>query len=317
MKSCLVIGGAGFIGAHLCNKLFQEKKHVVVLDNLLRGKRENIEHLLSFDNFSFYEGDANDKQLLAEIIKKHKIDFIFHLAANSDIKASSQNPDIEFVNTQNTTWNILSCMKETNVKKIFFSSTSAVYGDKKGIPCNENDVLDPISYYGACKMASEAYIRAFSYMNGFNALIFRFPNVIGPNLTHGVIFDFINRLRDDSAYLDVLGDGNQSKPYIYVSELIDAIFFFSNQMKDETNVTTFNIGVYGQTKVSTIANLVVKHMGLKNTIIRYGDTKSGWKGDVPNFQYDNSKVEKAGWHSSITSDQAVEKTIIEVLKASK
>lgn len=311
-KNVLVIGGAGFIGSFLCRELLVNGCFVIAYDNLMRGNKTNLNSCFLSNNFLFLEADANNINYLKQTIKKYDIKYIFHLAANSDIQASAENPQIEFDCTSRTTWSILYAMKETGVKNIFFASTSAVYGelvDEK--PFKEEDTLNPISYYGSAKMASEAYIRAFSYMNGFNSLIFRFPNVIGPNLTHGVFFDFINRLKENSKQLTVLGDGTQCKPYMHVKDLVDAILLLCWNNK---GVNTYNVGVETATYVRTIAEMVVSEMNLKDCSIVYGTSNVGWKGDVPKFAYCLDKIHSTGWKASMTSDEAALETIKEALK---
>lgn len=164
-----------------------------------------------------------------EIFQTELVDYVFHLAANSDIQASANDPMIEYKNTYSTTFILLECMRRTNVKKFFFASTSAVYGEQMGAEVSEEAVgLKPISYYGGAKLGAEGILSAFTYMNDLQTLVFRFPNVIGPRLTHGVIFDFVKRLKEDPSHLRILGDGNQSKPYLYVLDLVDAIMKFKD-----------------------------------------------------------------------------------------
>ena len=167
-KSVLVIGGAGFIGSFLCNKLLNEGRFVVAYDNLLRGRINNLKPIFNNSHFTFIEEDANNIDALIGVIKKYNINYIFHLAANSDIQASANDPQIEFECTAKTTWSILTAMRATGIKNLFFASTSAVYGESvDNKPFKENDTLNPISYYGSAKMASEAFIKSFSFMNGF------------------------------------------------------------------------------------------------------------------------------------------------------
>lgn len=308
----LVAGGAGFIGSHLIDSLLAEGNSVVCIDNFFIGTKDNIKHLENYSNFKFYEQDLLDLEKLDSVFEKEKFDYVFHLAANSDIQASAKNPLIEYQNTYSTTFNIVECMRRYDVKKLFFASTSAVYGEKMGMQVNEETPdLRPISYYGASKLGSEALISAYSYMNDFEVLIFRFPNVIGPRLTHGVIFDFIKKLKKDSTQLTILGDGTQSKPYMYVLDLVDAIMSFKDV---EKGVTIYNIGVEEQTSVTRIAEIVTEQMNLKGIPFNYTGGRGGWKGDVPVFAYDLTKIHNAGWYSKHTSDQAVIDTVKEVLK---
>jgi UDP-glucose 4-epimerase len=303
----IVIGGAGFIGSNLCKRLLDMNHEVVCFDNFSLGNEKNIEELKGRDGFFLVKGDASDFNELDSAFTKYAPEYVFHLAANSDIQASAANPDVEYKNTYSTSFEILSCMRKHGVKKMFFSSTSAVYGDKRDVELDENTPnLTPISYYGAAKLGSEALISAFSYMNDMSVLVFRFPNVIGENLTHGVIFDFMHRLKEDGSQLKILGNGKQTKPYIYVQDLVDAIVFFMNA---PTGVTLYNVGVDGATSVTRIADIICEEMGLENVKYNYTGGEGGWKGDVPRFQYNIDKIHAAGWRAQYNSDEAVKITV--------
>jgi len=304
----LVAGGAGFIGSHLIDRLLNQGHEIVCIDNLSLGSRDNIAHLSDRDKFRFYDNDLLDSEKIDEIMRKEKIEYVFHLAANSDIQASAENPSIEYQNTYSTTYNLLEGMRKNQIKKMFFASTSAVYGNKYEKILDENTPdLRPISYYGAAKLGSEALLNAYSYMNDMSILVFRFPNVIGPRLTHGVIFDFIRKLRCNSKELEILGDGQQTKPYIYVLDLIDAIIQFMDNVK--TGVALYNIGVETATSVTKIADIVCEEMALKDVVYHYTGGSGGWKGDVPRFQYCLDRVHAAGWRAKYTSDKAVRMTV--------
>lgn len=304
----IVIGGAGFIGSHLCDALLAEGDNVVCVDNFSLGTSKNIEHLKGNGAFKLYETDASSEKALNAIFAREELDYVFHLAANSDIQASASNPEVEYRNTYTTTFQILSAMKYYDVKKLFFASTSAVYGDKRDILLDENTPnLAPISYYGAAKLGSEALISAFSYMNDMQALVFRFPNVIGPRLTHGVIFDFIAKLKKDPNHLQILGDGRQTKPYIYITDLIDAIIKFKEPKA--SGMTLYNVGVEGATSVTSIADIICEEMGLSAVAYQYTGGEGGWKGDVPRFRYCIDKIYNAGWLAKYTSDEAVRETV--------
>lgn len=310
----LVIGGAGFIGSHLNDALLAEGHEVICLDNLSLGTKKNIMHLEGDDRFTFYQKDAGDLKELLAVFENEKPDYVFHLAANSDIQASASNPMVEYKNTYTTTFNILTCMREYGVKKLFFASTSAVYGDKQNILLTENTPnLEPISYYGAAKLGSEALISAFSYMNDLSSLVFRFPNVIGPRLTHGVIYDFVRKLQNNPKELQILGDGCQTKPYIYVSDLVQAIVKFMNTC--EKGVSIYNLGVESDTSVTEIADILCEELGLTDVKYSYTGGVGGWKGDVPKFRYCLDKIHNAGWWAHYTSDEAVRLTIQNVINS--
>lgn len=308
----LVAGGAGFIGSNLVDALLAEGHHVVCIDNFFIGTKKNIEHLHGRSDFTFYNQDLTDLDALKAVFERERFDYVFHMAANSDIQASAQAPVVEYKNTYTTTFNILECMRVYSVKRLFFCSTSAVYGDAQGSEVNElYSPLAPISYYGACKLGCEGLISAFSYMNDFHTLVFRFPNVIGPRLTHGVIFDFVKRLRDDPTQLTILGDGHQCKPYLHVRDLVNCIMRFKDDVP--AGVTLYNVGGESQSTVTGIAKIVCREMGLDNVTFHYTGGRGGWKGDVPVFAYNLDKIHAAGWKASMTSDEAVAQTVRDVL----
>lgn len=304
----LIAGGAGFIGSHLIDFLLEEGHEVICVDNLSLGVAKNIEHLENHANFRFYKLDLIETDILSDIIYKEKIEYVFHLAANSDIQASADNPEIEYRNTYSTTFSILESMRRNDIKYMFFASTSAVYGDKKGILLKEDTTnLIPISYYGAAKLGCEALLNAYSYMNDMSVLVFRFANVVGPRLTHGVIYDFIRKLRSNQNVLEILGDGNQTKPYIYISDLINGINLLMD--KKEKGLNIYNIGVESSTSVTRIADILCEEMGIDGVKYQYTGGSEGWKGDVPEFQYCLSKIHKKEWKANYTSDEAIRLTI--------
>lgn len=308
MENILITGGAGFIGSHLTGRLLAGGHKVVAADDFTLGSRDNVAAYLDDLNFSLVEMDVSKIDELESLMRKHKIDRVYHLAANSDIQKSAVCPTIDYEKTFNTTYAVVEAMRRTGCRKLFFASTSAVYGEKPDACISENaGRMSPISYYGGAKLASEAFISAYSYMNEFETLIFRFPNVIGPGLTHGVIFDFIRKLQNNPKELEILGDGTQCKPYLYVLDLVDAIDSFSH--KERRGVEIFNIGVDTATTVNEIADMVCARMGLKNVRYQYTGGKVGWKGDVPAFQYDLSKIHEAGWRPSHDSNGSVKATL--------
>lgn len=308
MENILVTGGAGFIGSHLVGELLKRGHRVVCVDNFELGSPENVSAYCGSANFSLCEADVCNVDMLSDIASEYKINRIYHLAANSDIQKSAKHPEVDFKNTFSTTYAVLEVMRKSNIKKLFFASTSAVYGNKQGANLAEDTGgLSPISYYGGGKLASEAFISSYAYMNDLDVLVFRFPNVIGPNLTHGVIFDFVRKLRNNPQELEILGDGTQCKPYLYVLDLVEAIIDFS--FKKYHGVEIYNIGVDTATTVKEIADMVCEKMNLNNVNYKFTGGNVGWKGDVPAFQYDLSKIYMTGWKPRHSSNESVKATL--------
>ncbi|MDR1320078.1 MAG: SDR family NAD(P)-dependent oxidoreductase [Gracilibacteraceae bacterium] len=297
----LVTGGAGFIGSHLAEALLERGGHVVCVDNLRLGSKDLIRHCFDDPRFEFYEFDVCDTEKLGALFAERAFDRVYHLAANSDIQKSGADPAIDYHDTFLTTVAILDAMRKHNVKELLFASTSAVYGDKRTLLREDAGALSPISYYGAAKLASEAFISAYAAMNGLAVNIIRFPNVVGERLTHGAIFDFIAKLKANPRELEILGNGRQDKPYIYVADLVAAML----AMEYTAGVEIFNAGVETSTTVTRIADIVCEEMGLKNVEYKFTGGEVGWAGDVPRFQYDLAKIHAFGWTAGHTSDEAV------------
>ena len=256
----LLTGGAGFIGSHLCDRLLSLHNKITVIDNLILGRKENISHLIRNESFTFHEKDLLDLEALRSIFAEGQFDMVYHLAANSDIQKGSEDPTVDYSLTFNTTFNVLQCMREFEVKKFFFASTSAIYGETYDRLTENYGPLRPVSNYGAGKLASEAFISAFSSAYGIQTWIVRFPNVVGERFTHGVIYDFIHKLHENSKVLTVLGDGEQIKPYLYVRDLVDGIQFVCQNTNERFNV--YNLGSNTRTKVKEIAQMVIEEMEL-------------------------------------------------------
>lgn len=306
----LITGGAGFIGSHLDDALIARGHQLTIVDNLVLGRKENIEHLIGDPNFRFVEADLLDIPKMCEIFAGGKFDMVCHLAANSDIQKGGKDPMVDYNLTFNTTFNVLQLLKEFEIKKFFFASTSAIYGETYDVLNEDYGPLKPVSNYGAGKLASEAFISAFSSTYGIQTWITRFPNVVGERFTHGVIYDFIKKLRNNPEELEVLGNGEQCKPYVYVKDLVEAILYVIDHASDKYNV--YMIGSDSRTKVKEIAAMVIEEMGL-NAKIRYTGGDRGWVGDVPEFRYDLTKINKLGWTAPHNSNESVRLAIQKAL----
>jgi UDP-glucose 4-epimerase len=226
------------------------------------------------------------------------------LAANSDISKGTREPRTDLERTFLTTYAVLDAMRLTGVRELVFASTSAIYGEAPGDLPETHGPLEPISLYGAAKLSSEAYLHAFAHLYGLSCWVFRFPNVVGPNLTHGAIFDFVQRLSRDRARLVVLGDGTQTKPYLDVDDLLDAIFLAVERPPAQP-VVTYNVAGEGMTTVREIAEMVRSALELPDAVIEYGKESRGWPGDVPRFSYDTTKIRALGWKPGKSSHEAV------------
>jgi UDP-glucose 4-epimerase len=307
----LVTGGAGFIGSHLSDALLARDHRVVVVDNLSLGTVDNIRHLLAHPRFSFVQEDLLNESALTAMFQKESLDMVFHLAANSDIAVSRENPQVDFRNTLQTTYAVLNQMRLHGVKKIAFASTSAVYGDAGSrLLAEATGPLFPVSHYGAAKLASEGFISSFVENYGMTGWVVRFPNVVGERSTHGIIFDFMKKLRHNPRELEVLGNGEQNKPFMYVKDLIAAIFSVWERTKNPMNL--FNVGVASKTTVKQIAAMVAEEMELQPRLVYTGGSR-GWVGDVPEFNYDLTKIHALGWRANYSSDEAVRLAIRKML----
>lgn len=311
----LVTGGAGFIGSHLVDYLINEGKTVRVIDNLSSGNMDHLERWSDDPRMELIEVDLLDKDALDGAIKG--CDEVYHLAANPEVNAKNASPEDHFRQNIEATFNLLEAMRRSGEQKfIAFTSSSTVYGEAKTIPTREDyGPLVPISLYGASKLACEALLTAYASMYGFRAIIYRLANVVGPRSNHGVIYDFVHKLRVSPDELEVLGDGSQSKSYLYVDDCINGIV---KGIKRGNQVDIYNIGSWDRTNVLEIAETVKDEMGLGGAKIRLTggvDGGRGWKGDVKIMQLDMDELKSVGWTPKYGSAEAVRLTARSVIDA--
>lgn len=302
MTKIIVTGGAGFIGSHTVDKLLSKGNEVTVIDNLSSGRMGFIEHHLKDPNFKFINLDLLHFEELKKAIRG--ADVIYHLAANPDVRLGAENTGIHLKQNIIATYNVLEAMRMNEQQNIVFTSTSTVYGEASVIPTPENyGPLIPISLYGASKLACEALITSYCHTFDMKSWIFRFANIVGERSTHGIIIDFINKLKNNPDSLEILGDGQQRKSYLHVSDCVDAILFAVEKSDKMANI--FNIGSNDTINSKEIGEIVVSEMGLKDVNFTYTGGKRGWIGDVPRMLLSIDKLQALGWKPVHNSKNSV------------
>lgn len=310
----LVTGAAGFIGSHLCRRLVANRVQVRALDNLSTGTEANIADIMHDELFEFTLGDVLKQKQVESLLDGCTA--VFHLAANPEVRAALSDGEIDFEQNLRSTHMLLEALRaKAWCGTLVFTSTSTVYGDATQLPTPENyGPLVPISMYGATKLGCEALITAYSHLLGLRALIFRFANVVGPGSGHGVIHDFLTKLQQNPAKLEVLGDGTQTKSYIYIDDCIDAFIHATKHGNENPGI--YNIGTDDQTDVKTIASIVIEELGLRDVQISFkpGPEGRGWPGDVKRMLLDVSKLRTLGWSPRCRSTDAVQKATEQLAK---
>lgn len=297
----VVTGGAGFIGSHLVDALVSRGDRVAVIDNLSAGTRENLAGHLERDTVTLVQAD-----LLENGWEDHLdgADMVFHLAADPDVRQSAVTPERQVQQNIVATGRVLEAMRHHGVRALAFTSTSTVYGEASVLPTPEEFTpMEPISVYGATKLACEALISAYSHSFGIRSCSFRFANIIGPRSGHGVIPDFVRKLRENPRGLEILGDGSQTKSYLEVSECVRAMLFAVEHARQPVNV--FNIGSEDWIDVTAIADIVVAALGLSRVKYHYTGGERGWVGDVPRMLLSLDRLKSLGWKPRIGSRESV------------
>ncbi|MBO8174078.1 MAG: SDR family NAD(P)-dependent oxidoreductase [Thermococcus sp.] len=311
----LVTGGAGFIGSHLVDRLMKQEYHVRVVDDLSAGTLDNIKQWLNNERFEFLKGDLRDQEVAEKAVKG--IEIVFHLAANPEVRIGAQSPGLLYETNVLVTYNLLEAMRKEKVKYLVFTSSSTVYGDAKIIPTPEDYApLEPISVYGGAKLAAEALISGYAHTFGIKSLVFRLANIIGERSNHGVIYDFINKLKTNPNRLEILGDGTQRKSYLHVSDTVEGMLYLFEKFREEGKVyDVYNLGSDDWITVKEIAEIVSKEMGLNPEFYFTGgvDGGRGWKGDVKFMRLSIEKAKSKGWKPKMNSYEAVERTVRELL----
>ncbi len=296
----LVTGGSGFIGSHLVNALVDKNHRVSVID-LKKGENKKVK---------YFVGDLLDKKFLEEVFKKEKFKAVFHLAAKTSVSESVKNPYDNFETNVVGSLNILEECRKNKIKYVLFASSSTVYGNRGY--CREKDKLFPVSPYGASKGSVDLYLNSYANMYNMNISSLILANIYGPGNEKGVIYDFYNKLKKNQKELEILGDGNQSKSYVYIDDCVKAfILVFYKMVEGEVSgCNYFNVGSDEQMSVKGIAKTISKILGV-NPVYKFTET---WKGDVTNFLLDNSKLKRLGWRIENNTEKGIEKYLMYLIK---
>ncbi len=307
-----ITGGAGFIGSHFVDRLLADGHTVTIYDNFTSGRAEHYKHHLLNAKLHVIPGYVEHIEQLTRAMLRQ--DVVIHLASNPDIAKAATDPTVDFYQGTQLTQNVLEAMRTSGVKKLLYASGSGVYGDRGDMKLFEGDGWQfPISTYGASKLAGETMIAAYCAMFGIQAIAFRFANVVGPRQTHGVAYDFIHRLRQNPNQLKVMGNGHQSKPYIHVTDVVEAVLTAEKKAVHPFDV--FNVALNDAISVREIANFVISIMRLSDTTIQYEDCNKGWAGDIPVVRLHSLKIRMLGWKPRyIASGEAMSVAIRELVK---
>jgi len=310
-KKVLVTGGAGFIGSHLVDRLVKEGFSVRVIDNLSSGRLENLAQHRDDPRVEVIIGDL--KKMEDAIKAVDGVDTVFHFAANPEVRVSTTNPEIHFNENVVATFNLLEAMRRRDVKELVFASSSSVYGEPEQIPVSEDAPIRPVSVYGASKAACENLIHAYTKLYGIKAVILRYANVVGPRLRHGVIWDLVNKLKKNPNELEILGDGKQTRSYIYIGDAVEATMIAWR--KTSNNYSVYNVGSEDWITVDEVADQVIEAMNLVNVRKIYKPVLHGvgWPGDVKKIALRIDKIKQLGFKPSLSSKEAVKATTREII----
>jgi UDP-glucose 4-epimerase len=315
LKKYFIAGGAGFIGSHLTKALLEDNNNFIkIYDNFSSGKMFHLEGVTNSKNLEIIRSDIKDLDKL--ISEMNGFEIVYHFASNPDISKAISQPDIDFWEGTYLTNNILEAIRINKIKNLIYASGSGIYGDTGYNEIDENySPMLPISTYGASKLGCESLICSYCKMFDINAAAFRFANVVGPHQTHGVGYDFIKKLFFKNSELLILGDGSQSKSYIHVYDIINALRMVEKSFLLEFSY--YNVATLDYITVKEIAEIVFKTMGLKNVNIKFTGGDRGWKGDVPIVRLNSEKIRKLGWTNKYNCKEALESSVISMYEDAK
>ena len=312
MSRYFIVGGAGFLGSHFADRLLGQGDEVTVFDNFSSGREWHLEDHNRDTRLTVVRGDVKDLPALTDAMRGHEV--VIHLASNPDIARAATEPAIDFDEGTLLTHHVVEAMRVTSTPRILYASGSGVYGDIGEIEADEDfGPLEPISTYGASKLAGETLICSYSHMFGLRGRSFRFGNVVGSRQTHGVGFDFVRRLLAEPKRLPIMGDGTQSKSYIHAQDVIDAVLIASED--SEEPYRSYNVATGDYITVTEIADIAVDVVGLEPGSVEYEYSGGGrgWKGDVPVVRIATARIRELGWNNKRSSAEALRESMLALL----
>jgi len=305
VQRAFVTGGAGFIGSHIADRLVKDGANVTIYDNFSTGQEQFISHHVANPMVSVVRADVLDRERLQN--EMASCDFVFHLQANADVRHGMRLTRVDLEQNTIATWNVLEAMRINGIRHIVFASSATVYGEPDAFPTPESYAPLQTSLYGASKLAGEAMMQAYSEYFGITCYIFRFVSWIGERYTHGVIFDFMKKLKSDRQMLEILGDGKQRKSYLDVIDGVNGIFYAVQHAKERKNV--LNLGHDEFMSVRDLADIVVDELGLRGVRYRTTGGQRGWLGDSPFVHLDTTRLKALGWQPQISIEQGIRNTV--------
>ena len=313
-KTYCLIGGAGFVGSHFADVLLtlHDIQKVTIYDNFSSGQKWHFQHLINDSRFSVINGDVKNFDKLKHAVAGHEV--VIHLASNPDIARAVKEPTIDFEEGVYLTSQVLEVARLTGIKRIIYMSGSGVYGDIGMVEsCESDGSLFPISTYGASKLAGEAFLSSYCHMFGMTGCAFRCANIVGPRQTHGVGYDFVRSLLKNPRSLTILGDGSQSKSYIYVEDVVTAVLLANKKVEKEFEV--YNIASTDYITVLEIAEIIVDCLKIRNPVeFKFTGGDRGWKGDVPVVLLNTNKIRSLGWICKRNSTQAMRDSVQAIIQ---